>query len=492
VSPGSYYARFYLGFAAFLVALHVPFLRMPLHWDEMGQFVPAALDIYRDGTWVPHSTLANVHPPVLMALLALVWRVFDYSILSARLTMLAIASAGALCAFLLSIQLSREVSRQYKGAPAFAAVMLLIAAPIFEAQSMMVLLDLPSMVLTTLALLLFLKGRYAACAAVATALVLVKETAITTPLFFAVWLCCHDRRWREASYFAAPFVALAAWLAVLHHATGHWLGNAEFGRYNVTEALAPLHILGMVARRAWFLFFADGHFLGTLALIVGWRVLRGRDWNIAFGVAGAQILIVTLLGGAGLERYLLPVLPIFYAAVAAAALVYPVRWRWISHGAMLALLIAGWYWNPPYPFPFENNLTVSEFTALQKDAANYLEAYAPNQRIASVWPFTDAILHPDFGYVERPLRAVKAEGFALDQLADVDRSSYDVLVVYGTREGSAEGGLLQFAPVREFLRNNFGYRRPATADQIEAGLGLKPIMRIERRSQWIEIYARRP
>jgi hypothetical protein len=157
---------------------------------------------------------------------------------------------------------------------------------------------------------------------------------------------------------------------------------------------------------------------------------------------------------------------------------------------MLALLVAGWYWNPPYPFPYENNLSVSEFTALQKDAANYLEAYAPGLRIASVWPFTDAILHPEFGYVERPLRAVKVEGFALDQLANVDRDSYDLLVVY-SREGAAEGGLLRYAPVRDFLRRYYSYRPPASADEIQAGLGLEPIMRIERRSQWVEVYARR-
>jgi hypothetical protein len=490
VSPGSSYARIYLGFATLLVALHVPFLRMPFHWDEMGQFVPAALDLYRDGAWVPHSTLANVHPPGLMAVLALVWRGFGYSIMSARLTMLAIAAGGALGAFLLAIRLSREASRQYQGAPAFAAVMLLIAAPIFEAQSMLVLLDLPAMTLTAFALLLFLKGRYAACAAVATALVLVKETAITTPLFFAAWLCFKDQRRRQAAYFTVPVIALGAWMAVLHHATGYWLGNAEFGRFNVTEALAPMHVAGAVVRRAWFLFFADGHFIGTLALILGWRVLHGRDWNIALGVAGAQVLVVTLLGGAGLERYLLPVLPIFYAAVAAAALVYPVRLRWLLHGAMLAALLAGWYWNPPYPFPFENNLSVAEFTALQKDAANYLEAYAPGRRIASVWPFTDAILHPDFGYVERPLRAVKVEGFALDQLADVDRGSYDLLVVY-SREGFTGAGLPRYPLVLDFLRRYYGYRPPATPDEIQAGLGLEPMMRIERRSQWVQIYARR-
>ena len=69
-------------FPALLIAIHLPYLKLPFHWDEMGQFVPAALDIYREGSWVPRTTLPNVYPPGLMAILALIWRVFGYSILS--------------------------------------------------------------------------------------------------------------------------------------------------------------------------------------------------------------------------------------------------------------------------------------------------------------------------------------------------------------------------------------------------------------------------
>ncbi|MHB8736043.1 MAG: hypothetical protein ACYC6M_12155, partial [Terriglobales bacterium] len=59
-----------------LLALHAPLLRLPYYWDEAGYFVPAALDILRHGWWVPHSTLPNGHPPLVMAFLALVWHVF--------------------------------------------------------------------------------------------------------------------------------------------------------------------------------------------------------------------------------------------------------------------------------------------------------------------------------------------------------------------------------------------------------------------------------
>lgn len=501
-------------FAVFLAAIHRPYLKLPFHWDEMGQFVPASLDIYRSGDWVPHSTLPNVHPPAVMALVALAWRVFGYStpehsILVARSAMLAVASLGALFAFLLAIRLARGAA----GAPAFAAVLFLLASPLFYTQSMMVQLDMPAMTLTALALLLFLEDRWGWCAAVCTLLVLTKETAVTTPLVFGVWLgfARESRGQRsKALYFLAPAMALAAWLLVLHRATGHWLGNAEFAQYNVAGALRPLQILYSAAERAFYLFVKEGRFIGVIALYVGWRLLRGsatgaartskpaqepvaprlfprRDWAMAALVAGAQLAVVTLLGGAVLDRYLLPVLPILYAAFATAASAYPAAWRWTSHTALIAVLLLSWVWNPPYPFQYEDNLAMVDFVELQRSAAGFLEINAPTRRIASMWPFTGAIGNPEFGYVERPLRPVSLQSFQLPNLANLDPRSFDLLVVY-SRQYPMEGSWLDVAPLHALLRRLPGYRPQATNDELSES-GFLSLARWERHGQWIEVYA---
>jgi len=473
---------FFIAFLALLVAIHLPYLKLPYFWDEMGQFAPASLDLYHDGAWVPHSTLPNVHPPGVMAYMALVWRIFGYSILSARLAMLVMAALGVWLAFLLAIRLARGTV----GAPAFAAVLFLIATPIFYTQSMLIMLDLPAMTFTILALLLFLDARYVACAAVCTVLVLVKETAITTPAVFAAWLFFREKRRGEALYFAAPAVALGIWLMVLRHATGHWLGNEEFGRYNVTEALDPFHIVAAFGMRAWYLFIGDGHWIGAVALYIGWRVLRGKEWRLAALVAVAQLVLVTVLGGAALDRYLLPILPILYAAVATAASAYPASWRWASHTALIGFLVVGWFWNPPYPYPYEDNLAMMDFVGLQRDAARFLETEPAGTRIASAWPFYVAIQNPEFGYVDRPLIGIEAPGLRLADLAKVDRRSYDLLVVY-RKFAPVEGTFLDIAPLRGFLSSN--YHPQATADEIRDGLGLVPVMRWERREQWIEVFS---
>ena len=52
-------------FALPLFALHVGLLGLPLFWDELGQFIPTALDLFRDGSLISHSVVPNVHPPGL-------------------------------------------------------------------------------------------------------------------------------------------------------------------------------------------------------------------------------------------------------------------------------------------------------------------------------------------------------------------------------------------------------------------------------------------
>src|SRR4051794_29944062 len=127
------YVAFYLLFFAALVALHWPVLSLPYFWDELGQFIPGALDILQLGAWVPKTTLPNVHPPGVMAYLAGVWTIFGYSIVTTRVAMLAVAAVGVLAAFLVCIELCRPLP----GTPALIAPVLLLASPLFWSQSMM-------------------------------------------------------------------------------------------------------------------------------------------------------------------------------------------------------------------------------------------------------------------------------------------------------------------------------------------------------------------
>jgi hypothetical protein len=479
------YPFFFALFAAVLFLTHSAVLDAPYFWDEMGQFVPAALDILRDRAWIPHSTLPNVHPPGVMAYLAAVWSVVGYSVTVTRAAMLAMAAAGVLAVFALAVHLCRPLP----GVPAFTAAFLLLASPLFYAQSMMAQLDMPAMVFTAVALLWFLQGRHVLAALASIVLVLMKESSIAVPAVFG-FLMLLERRWSNALLYTLPAFAVAAWLAYLYQGTGHLFGNPEFTHYNVGFQLHPMRLGVTLIRRIYYLFIANWHVIGTVAIVLAWqrsRIFRTRQWAVVAAVAALQTLVVTVLGGAALERYLMPVLPLFYIAVAAALTTFAQRTRRLSTLAMAAGLVAGIFINPVFPFPFENNAAFLDFVRLQKDAAAYVEANYPASTITSAWPFPDALRRPEFGYVSHGIAVRGIPDFNPETVLPL-KGQVEVLVVY-SRTWEPQWGALSLGWIKQFLTAYYFYKPQVTAEQIEKELGLLPVVRYERRGQWIEIYA---
>lgn len=474
-----FFALFF--FIVFLT--HASILDLPYFWDEMGQFVPAALDIFHDNAWVPRTTLPNVHPPGVMAYLAAIWSVTGYSVWVTRVAMLALAGIGVLATFSLAV----HVCRSLEGLPAFTAAFLLMCSPLFYSQSMMAQLDMPAMVFTMLALLLFLKERFALTALASTVLVLCKETSIVVPFVFAL-LLFYDRRWRQAFYFLAPAIALAIWLGVLYRATGHIFGNAEFTHYNVGFQLHPVRLGLTLLRRIYYIFVDNWHLIGTVAIWLAWKrtaIFRNRNWAILAIVAAAQTLVVTVFGGAALERYLMPVLPIFFIAAAAAFSTFPRRR--IAIIGMLFGLSSAVFLPSIFPYPYENNSEFVDFVELQKDAASYIEATYSASTVTSAWPFPDALRRPEFGYVTQPIKVQGIENFDPETVL-ARKGNIDVFVIY-SRTWEPRWGVIGVDWVKRFLAEYYFYKTQITSGQIQKELGLLPIARWERGGQWIEIYA---
>jgi hypothetical protein len=483
--------NFTLWITAFVVlaAIHVPYLKLPYYWDELGQFVPQTLDLYSEGRWIPVHTLPNVHPPGLEAILALLWRVTGGpSILVSRLSMLAIAAYGVVGSFLLSIRLSRKSA----GAPAFAVLLLLLASPLFYTQSMMVQLDMPAMVFTVWALLYFLDGRLWRSVLMATVAVLFKETAVVLPVVLAVWLIAKERDFRKAAHYLIPCAAIAGWVAFVWRATGHPFGDPAFSQYNTWYALQPVRLSMALLRRIFYLFFAEFRWIGAAAVVWAWRKtdwLRSPEWGVAAAFGLVHIVVVSAFGGAVLERYLCPVLPIVFTAFAIS---------WMSlEGQRLRLLVPGlaltgsllsMVWYPAYPFPYENNLAMMDFVAIHQLAADYIASEPGIKTVATAWPLTDALRRPEFGYVSKPVEAVELHDFRASNLAYARAKPVDALVLYSREWNPGGGGGRRFPIIRRFLSRYYDYAPPATAPEIESAVGLHPQFRWEHRGMWIEVY----
>ena len=471
-----------------LVALHGPYLTLPYYWDELGQYVPQTLDLYNEGRWIPVHTLPNVHPPGLEALLALVWiAVRGPSIPAARILMLAIAAFGVVGSFLLAIRLSRRAA----GLPAFVALLLLLASPLFYTQSMMVQLDMPAMAFSVWALLYFLDGRLRASVVLATLAVLMKETAGVLPLVLGAWLVMQERNARRAAFYLIPCVVLAAWIVTVWRATGHPLGAPEFSQYNTWYSLHPVRLVVALMRRIFYLGVAEFRWIGTLGLIWAWRRtnwLRTPEWTVAGIFAVAHTVVVSAFGGAVLERYLCPVLPVVFAAFAIAWASLDGRLRMIVPGVALIGSLLSMVWYPAYPFPYENNLAMADFVTIHKLTADYLATEPDIKIVATAWPLTDALRRPEFGYVLKPMQTIELHDFRSSNLRNAQDQRVDALIVYSRDSRPRSGGVRRIAFISRFLERYYDDGPQADAREIEAAFGFRSKLRWEHRRMWVEVY----
>ncbi len=474
-------------FAAPLIAIHLHLLNLPFFWDELGQFIPTALDLLRYGEWIPHSAIPNVHPPGVEVYLVLWYKLFGFSIAITRLAMLTLAAVGLLGTFLLAIDLSRGA----RGTPAFLPPVFLLLSPLFYMQSMMAQLDMPAMVFTLFALLFFTRGRYRSAAVACLALVLTKETGIIVPAVFALLLLLK-RDWRRSLLFVPSAIALALWLLLMHTHTGYWLGNPGFAHYNVEYALSPVRALFSLARRIYYLLFAEFRWIGTLVLLVSFRqcrVFRTYAWLVVSAVCLATLLVVSIFGGAELERYLLPVLPIFYIAVSIGIATLRSLPKALAITGLAVGLVCNIFWNPPYPFPYENNYSMVDFVRLQQAAAAYLQLNFADRRIATAWPFSAALRRSEYGFVSRRLKTVETGDFHASSIDPLPPGSFDVLVTY-TRTWMPEDGVAAFAPAQRFLSRFYEWEPDVTPSDCSV-LGLEPAATWVSRGQQITIYVRK-
>ncbi|MCA1632560.1 MAG: glycosyltransferase family 39 protein [Acidobacteria bacterium] len=483
------------GLCPLVFLTHLSLLDLPYYWDEAGYFIPAARDIYAEGAFVPHSTLSNAHPPLVMAYLALAWKLFGFHVAVARSAMLVVSVVTLLGVFRLA---ARVVN-----APVAAASALCTALyPVFFAQSSLAHLDMGVAALTMWGLVLYLPRRipqtgargdstldaagespedahgephesqpdhanlrrWASVALFALA-GLAKETAILVPLTLFGWevlcllarrreriaaaLCLGPRRaLRRSLMLLWALAPLALWFAYHYSRTGHVFGNPEYFRYNVESTLNLARTLEALWRRLAHVTAHMELWVLTLSALAAMllRPLRDAEGErrrievpvqLLFGaLLLAHVVALSVVGGAILARYMLPVLPLVVIICVSTL------WRRVRLWALVIALVCGAFAyrsvnNPPYSFPWEENLAYRDFILLHKDAAHVLSDKYPESRVLTAWPATDELKNPYFGYLERPLKVFPVENFkreALEQAAR-QKSQYDFAFLYSTHGG---------------------------------------------------------
>jgi Dolichyl-phosphate-mannose-protein mannosyltransferase len=507
-------APLFVLFFLILFVPHISLLRLPYFWDEAGYYVPAARDLLLTGSLIPHSTLSNAHPPLVTAYLALTWRLAGFTPAVTRSAMLLLAAIALVGAFRLAQRVANiEV--------ATASTICTALYPVFLAQSSLAHLDLTGAGFTIWGLLAYVDRRRWATVVWFSLAALSKETAILAPLalFAAEQVAKHLRErpllqscrgWLNEERDLAPgsgkfllllpILPLALWYAYHRYRTGFIFGNPEFFHYNVQATLHPLRILLALGMRLWQVFGYMGLYLLTLAtLFAMWLPplsYQGKQrqriaLNVQFSfvaVIMAYVVVMALVGGAVLARYMLPVIPLVII-ISISTLWRRVRfWRAVVAIVVLAFIV-GWFVNPPYGFSMEDNLAYRDYIVLHQRAENFLVAHYPTSRVLTAWPASDELTRPYLGYVNRPMRVFRIEDFTVEQLmaAAEIRPRFDVALVFSTKYEPAHPWLERWHSWQEWKTRFFGYHRdvpPAAAAQL---LGGQLVYSEHRAGQWVGV-----
>ena len=449
-------------FAA-LYLTHLSLLRLPYYWDEAGYYIPAAWDFFRTGSLIPTSTLSNAHPPLPSIYLALWWKISGFHPAVTREAILIVAAVGLLAVWRLSMRLNG------KPLVAFWTVLLTGIYPIWFAQSTLAHADIFAAAATLWGLVYALPDyaptneklrawrRYWPAAIWFAIAVLAKETAIITPFVLAAFelgaafrkpLAVRRRSYVQAACYCFCLLPLAAWYSYHYFKTGFLFGNPEFLRYNATATLEPLRILAAFAHRLAHLFAHMNMFVPVLCTIAAMmldpvvneegrtrvRVSFSAQMRI-YALLLANAMAFSVLGGALLTRYLLPMFPLILLIAVSTFHRRTRYWQLLAAFSAAAFIVA-LFFNPPYGFAPEDNLSYAHVIRLHQQAIAQLVKRYPGSTVLTAWPMSDELSKPELGYVTTPFDVERLEDFTSAQIAKAadEPGEYSSALVFSTKE----------------------------------------------------------
>jgi 4-amino-4-deoxy-L-arabinose transferase-like glycosyltransferase len=500
-------ARLFLLLFAAVALTHITLLHLPYFWDEGGYYIPAALDFYRTGQLVPHFT--NAHPPLPNILIGTLWHLVGVHILATRLLVCAFAAAGLTAVYRLTQRLLHE-------AAAGSVAVLTLVYPIWFAQSSLAHADIFAAAFTLWAFALYfgagtlsMSRRQLWVAALFALAALSKETSIFQPATLAalhVALLVRDRRspalrrehLRWIAALAFPLLPLLAWYGYHHHVTGFTFGNPEYLRYNATANFTAAHILQSLWYRGLHLFWQRNIWVPIVfalaCLLLPRRAEASRHTlqpetlrTIGLLVA-ANWLGFSILGGALLTRYLLPIYPLILIVCVS---LWQERTRWWPALAAItaAAFITALWVNPPTSFAPEDNLTYRDMIVVHQEAIDYVTAHYPDATVLTAWPVAADLFNPWLGYVQKPIKATAIEDFTLTQVqkAAAEPERYDTAIVFTTHFVTPSFRRYLEAHPDSSRGREFNATRDLTPKEIAGMLGGRIVWQDDRNGEWAAV-----
>jgi 4-amino-4-deoxy-L-arabinose transferase-like glycosyltransferase len=372
---------------------------------------------------------------------------------------------------------------------------------------------------------------------------LSKETAIVQPAALATLQLVYLTRDRRSALlrrkhllwiatFAVPVIPLILWYIYHHHITGFTFGNPEYLRYNATANLTAGHIFQATRYRFLHLFWQRNIWLPIVLAIACLFLPRRTDpqnsvilsegtrgfmrvpqskgpdairaattasplltrhlhfktlQTITFLIA-ANWIFFSVLGGALLTRYLLPVYPLILLVCIDAWRSRTHLWPIFALATAGAFLSALWI-NPPTSFAPEDTLTYRDMIVVHQEAIDFVAQHYPQSTVLTAWPVAADLFNPYLGYVATPIKATSIEDFTLPSIrkAAQEPGDYDTAIVFTTHFVTPPFRHYLLAHPNSRRGREFAATRDLTPNEIAAILGGTIVWQDDRNGEWAAV-----
>ncbi len=401
-----------LVFIILAFALKSPILNTPHYWDSLNRV--------HNAHWIKTHSFnpflkegegllsAQGRPPFFLELLAVFWTLFGDSLYVSHLVVVIFSFLGLLFTYLLG-------KHFFSSNVGFFSSLLLFFSPLYFAQSGILNYAVPLTALSVMVVYFALTENKVAYFISASCLVLTKETGmlILIPVLLALlWRYRkQSKSFKNILVIISPFFVYLLWLLACKIYHGWFLFPGHAGILNLSSLS---HIILTLKIRVGQLFFKNYHWLLSLVILaasVKWikTFLREKEKGIILIGAMAIYLIFFALYPVPLDRYLLPVYPLFFMLFFQSVdFLSKQDWRpsFIAFLVITSLFIMNWTGKrSTLGHELETNLEYLDFIEVHQKAAQFIESHYPDKYILTDWPQTMELRYPFEGYVESPVRA---------------------------------------------------------------------------------------
>ena len=407
---GIYIGSFFILLSLFWY-LKLPALSLPYYWDELGVYAPGALYMYDNGPGLLPAALdpelSRGHPLLLYFLHACSFRLFGPTLITGHTTALVITTLFLVLFFI-------EVFRLLGGWQALAAAAILIAQPLFFAQSALILPEMMLAMCMFMAVSAFVRNKMGWYIFWGVLAIMTKETGVIIPLGVIAFqvldylLQKGDTRsfaWRKTLLALTPWLSFLLFISIQRMQNG-WF----FFPYHMDLMQAGSHhFIILLKAYSRFVFYLQGRWMMSAILLLAGPVLLLTLPKDRRRMPMLTASIIFIAGGIFysmlifyMSRYILMVLP--FLVVSVVIVIAALREKHWSFILLVPLLVwAGWSQMECDAFHVDTDMGYVKVVGQTEQAVHYtLEQLGRKEKVVANFPLFFALKDPRNGYYPNP------------------------------------------------------------------------------------------